>query len=319
MSLKERARFTATSKCPTCGNKVMGAGQLCMECSREMARKKQEDERVAAAAAEYARTHIAIADLTLDPEMQFREKIREEAVAEYAQAMTNGAVFPPLVVVRDEKHNWLVDGFHRRLALLEIGAKDARVTFQSGTRQDAILFAAGANSKQGLRPTHSEKRKAMEALLRHPACSTWTTSQIAAHVGASRAAALRCVHDLEQRGVIEARDRSFKCASRTVLKLSPEEVKKQSESGKSYTQIADECGVSRTAVYRRAIGETTGTGVKTYPARAAVRFTPDSSARAAIRNWRIHLRTDAEIIQIVECLVKITGAWDVEKNAEVLA
>ena len=49
---------------------------------------------------------------------QPRAEIWQDVVDDYAEQMTAGATFPPIVVFYDGTHYWLADGFHRLAAWL---------------------------------------------------------------------------------------------------------------------------------------------------------------------------------------------------------
>ena len=44
---------------------------------------------------------------------QSRAEINEQVVSEYAEAMDNGSIFPPVQLYSDGVNYYLVDGFHR--------------------------------------------------------------------------------------------------------------------------------------------------------------------------------------------------------------
>jgi len=51
---------------------------------------------------------------------QARVATNDDAIASYADEMSQGAVFPPIVVYFDGATHWLADGFHRYLAAKRI-------------------------------------------------------------------------------------------------------------------------------------------------------------------------------------------------------
>ena len=68
---------------------------------------------------------------------------------------------PPVVVFCGGKTYWLADGHHRLAAAIEAGCTEIRVNVHSGTREEAMRFACGANAGHGLRRTNSDKRNAV--------------------------------------------------------------------------------------------------------------------------------------------------------------
>lgn len=109
--------------------------------------------------------------IRIDGGTQPREFINEETVAEYADAMADGAYFPPVVVFFDGAANWLADGFHRYHASKSLGLADIAADVREGTWRDAVLFSVGANATHGLPRSNKDKRRAVLILL---ADDKWT-------------------------------------------------------------------------------------------------------------------------------------------------
>lgn len=117
--------------------------------------------------------------IRIDGGTQPRERIDENVVAEYANAMRDGAIFPPVVVFHDGVDNWLADGFHRLHATRKIEANEIACSVQSGTKREAILYAVGANASHGVRRTNDDKRRAVMTLLNDAEWSHWSNREIA--------------------------------------------------------------------------------------------------------------------------------------------
>jgi hypothetical protein len=113
---------------------------------------------------------VAVKDIRLDGGTQARADIDLNTVESYKQSMEDGCIFPNVIVFFDGKDYWLADGFHRLAAKKACGLEHISVDFRDGTREDAVLFAAGANQRNGLRRTNADKRRAVELLL---ACDRW--------------------------------------------------------------------------------------------------------------------------------------------------
>jgi hypothetical protein len=82
--------------------------------------------------------------------------------------MRGGAAFPPPVVFSeggDDHH--LADGFHRVAAhrLAHPDKEEIECDVHPGTREDAFLFACGANSSHGSPRTTADKKKSVLSLL----------------------------------------------------------------------------------------------------------------------------------------------------------
>ncbi len=125
--------------------------------------------------------NLKIADIRIDGGTQSRVSINTDAVADYAQALTDGVNLPPVLVFFDGVDHWLADGFHRLHANRKIGAVHIEAEVKSGTLQDAKLHAYGANQGHGLRRSNEDKRKAVQGMLADFA--DWSDSRIAKHVG----------------------------------------------------------------------------------------------------------------------------------------
>jgi len=117
--------------------------------------------------------------LTLDPDVQPRNKVTQTLVQQYAQDMEAGDVFPPVVVYSDGGVYWVADGFHRVQAAISAGLTTIKVEVHKGGKRDAILYAVGSNSTHGLRRTNKDKRRAVLALLEDEEWSDWTDREIA--------------------------------------------------------------------------------------------------------------------------------------------
>lgn len=125
-------------------------------------------------------TNIPVDIIETDPDLQMRDGgVDAGIVVEYAEAMSAGAAFPPVVVYIDRDAYWLADGFHRVEAARKAGLTEIAAEVRQGSRRDAMLAAAGVNAFHGLRRTAADKRRAVLALLRDPDWSKWSDRKIA--------------------------------------------------------------------------------------------------------------------------------------------
>ena len=99
-------------------------------------------------------------------------------VAEYAESMETGAVFPAIILYFNGTDYWPADGFHRIEAARRIDKDTILAEVREGGQRDAILFAAGANASHGLRRSQADKRRSVETLLRDPEWSRWSDREI---------------------------------------------------------------------------------------------------------------------------------------------
>jgi len=129
---------------------------------------------------------INIADIRVDGGTQSRAAIDRGVVADYADAMKDGAAFPPITVFFDGRSYWLGDGFHRYEAYAAAQVYDVPADIRQGTQRDAILFSVGANASHGLRRTNDDKRRAVLTLLNDPEWSAWPQTKIAQACGVSQ-------------------------------------------------------------------------------------------------------------------------------------
>ena len=117
--------------------------------------------------------------------LQIRVAIDERTVNDYAEAIQNGAKFPPVIVFHSlavpppgeirmpsdfrrsppadaEDVFWLADGFHRVEACRRVGRKTVKADIRAGDKYDALKFALSANSAHGLRRSNEDKRNAVK-------------------------------------------------------------------------------------------------------------------------------------------------------------
>jgi hypothetical protein len=127
--------------------------------------------------------HVPFAALKVDQSVQQRAGgTAKRVVAEYAEAMRNGAKFlPPTVFSSDGLTFILADGFHRIAAhrLAHPNTPDIECDILAGDRDDALFHACGANALHGMRRTPADKRKSVVALLRSDKWSKLSDREIA--------------------------------------------------------------------------------------------------------------------------------------------
>ena len=127
------------------------------------------------------RETLALDKLVTKAGTQVRSEISEYIVAEYVDALREGARFPPVVVFRSNDAVVLADGFHRVQAYQQAGRSEIEADVHQGGRDEALWFALGANRTHGQRLSREEKRRAIEI-----AYQTWpdiSQVRIAGQVG----------------------------------------------------------------------------------------------------------------------------------------
>lgn len=109
---------------------------------------------------------IALNAIELDTTIQCRADIDIATVNEYAEAMREGAEFPPVELFGTDAKCWIGDGWHRVMAARSIGLKEIAAELLPGSRLDALKFALSANAVHGRRRTNADKRCAVAIALR---------------------------------------------------------------------------------------------------------------------------------------------------------
>ena len=96
---------------------------------------------------------------------QARVATNDEAISSYADAMLEGAQFPPIAAYFDGSKYWLADGFHRFLAAQRNELETISAEVYEGSRSDALRHALGANSTNGIYRSNADKRNSAEIAL----------------------------------------------------------------------------------------------------------------------------------------------------------
>jgi hypothetical protein len=120
---------------------------------------------------------------------QPRKEMHEEWVGTLAERMTatdqglivdrDGEVFPPISVFYDGHNYWVADGHHRCNAAEEIGADEIQAQLYEGSRREAILYAVGANAKQGMTRNPGDVERVVRKLLLDDEWRYWSDREIA--------------------------------------------------------------------------------------------------------------------------------------------
>ena len=110
-------------------------------------------------------TTAKLASIEMDTSIQCRAVIDTATVSEYAERMTEGDKFPPVVLFQNGGKFWIGDGWHRIMAARQMGALDIPADVRIGGRKDALQYALGANAANGLRRSNADKRRCVEIAL----------------------------------------------------------------------------------------------------------------------------------------------------------
>lgn len=151
--------------------------------------------------------------INLDGGTQPRAAIQLDVVLDYADAMREGAKFPPVVVFFDGLEYWLADGFHRVAAAMRVRPSqpiDAEII--QGTQSDAQWYSFSVNQTHGLRRTNEDKARAVKAALQHPRGASQSDRDIGLHVGVTHPTVAK------YRGELAASGKIFQMRPRTVTR-----------------------------------------------------------------------------------------------------
>jgi hypothetical protein len=169
---------------------------------------------------------IAIADIRRDGGTQMRVELDDDHAETCADVLRgDGRYSDPIVVFYDGTNYWLGDGFHRVAGCERAGVPNITADVRSGTVDDAIWFALGANPHTGLRRTRADIQRAIErALTKFPAKSD---REIAKQIGGT------CAH------TTVARRRAEMSASGASHQIGPRTVER---NGTTYTMNTSSIG-----------------------------------------------------------------------------
>jgi len=128
---------------------------------------------------------VSLDEIRIDGGTQARAAINNETVTEYAEALRAGETLPPVVAFFDGVSYWLADGFHRYHAHRQAERQSIKVEQRDGTKDDAVLYACGANQQHGLRRSNEDKRKAVLMAFETEKFKGGSDNAVAKHCGVS--------------------------------------------------------------------------------------------------------------------------------------
>lgn len=119
---------------------------------------------------------IALADITIDRDIQIRDGLSEVAIERYADMATDP---PPITVFGPS--NILADGFHRYEVARRRGSPAIEAERRKGGRDEAAEYAAIANLHNSEPLTRVERNRAVQRIADlHP---DWSARKVAAETG----------------------------------------------------------------------------------------------------------------------------------------
>ena len=131
-----------------------------------------------------ARETLPLEQLVTDAGTPIREALDDDTIGEYADALQDGARFPPVVVFRSNGTTVLADGFHRVQAYRKAGRTEIEADVHQGGQEEALWFALGANRTHGQRLRRNDKRRAIE--IAYEAWPDLSQRRIAKQVGCTQ-------------------------------------------------------------------------------------------------------------------------------------
>lgn len=177
---------------------------------------------------------LAISKIRLDGGTQMRAGISDETVKMYAEHLTDGSEFPPVIVFYDGSDYWLADGFHRVSAYGMAGIDVLPADIRSGDKKDAVRFALKANATNGRPRTSDDMRRGYQVICLNDLCKASDTKSVQQLLGCSS----RWAQELTR----TARQEEKQARDGRITELA--------EQGKSQREIAGEVGVSHQTVIR---------------------------------------------------------------------
>lgn len=124
---------------------------------------------------------LDISEIEATSATQVRVRLDPDVIDDYAEAIRNGAPFPPVIVFAENGSSRyiLADGFHRIAAAKKIGREQIGAKVIEGGLHEALHFALSANAEHGLQRSPSDKRHAVELALKDPQYDDWSLRDIA--------------------------------------------------------------------------------------------------------------------------------------------
>jgi len=140
---------------------------------------------------------LNLLNIRIDGGTQARLQLNQDVVAEYAEKMREGEVFPPVTVFFDGSDYWLADGFHRYFATKSNAKTSIDCDVENGTQQEAKKYSWKANTRRGLRLNHDDYRNIILAMLQDIEAKEWSNRKIAEWVGVTHTTVNKIKNSLE--------------------------------------------------------------------------------------------------------------------------
>jgi hypothetical protein len=109
---------------------------------------------------------VALDRIMLYPDLQMRVDLPYKTINQYAQAMRDGSIFPPIDVGEFEGEYICYDGFLRKMARAKNGETETKARVRKAeSRDDIVLWAVQANSHSHLKRSNADKAHSVQQLL----------------------------------------------------------------------------------------------------------------------------------------------------------
>ena len=176
---------------------------------------------------------LELDQIRIDGGTQSRVELNQETVAEYAQAFTAGATFPPVVAFFDGANYWLADGFHRYFGARDAGESAIDAEIRTGTQRDAVLYSWGANDKHGLPRSNADKRNIVTAILKDEQGRQWSDNKIGKDFGFSHPFVGNVRRSLETVSSEKSAERTYTTKHGTTAVMNTTNVGKKTKAEKA--------------------------------------------------------------------------------------
>ena len=130
---------------------------------------------------------VSLDTISPDASTQARHGTDKAVIADYAEAMREGATFPPVVLFRDADGTIRVgDGFHRIAAARLAGMTGIEAETRDGGAREALGHSILSNARHGLRFNNRDKRRVVGIMIGDPEWSKLSDREIARRCGVSQ-------------------------------------------------------------------------------------------------------------------------------------
>ncbi len=108
---------------------------------------------------------VARVDIIKNPEWQLREKLNATRVKHYRSVYKSGATMPPITLADIKGKLYLIDGWHRCEAQIELGWSNFDAIIMPMSKSEAQWKAASANLTHGESYKKPERKKAFNVFI----------------------------------------------------------------------------------------------------------------------------------------------------------